>query len=232
MQAKGRAAINRRYLGLILGALTGVVVLIGINLPNTDWMHTPGPMNVGHEELDCGQCHLKAQGTLRQQLQANMWHLLGVRDSNAAIGHEEVGNDDCLACHQRPKDLHPVFRFFEPRYAEARKNIQPHQCNSCHREHSGKRVTIARNYCQQCHEKLNLKKDPLKISHKTLVDKKRWNSCLECHDFHGNHRMTVATDMTKRISAHAVDSYFAGGESPYSKEKRYQAKKKRDGIDE
>lgn len=228
---KGLPKINRRYAALIIGIAISLVIVVLLNAPNSEWMHSPGPMNTGHENIKCEQCHLTAEGTMRQQIQANMWHMLGVRKNSAAIGHTKVNNSDCLACHQRPKDHHPVFRFFEPRYTKARKEIKAHECNACHREHSGRRVTIDKTFCQHCHEKLKLKKDPLKVSHASLVSKKQWASCLGCHDFHGNHLMTVTEDQNKQLSSLAIERYFAGGQSPYSDKKRYKAKTERDDLE-
>ena len=63
---------------------------------------------------------------------------------------------------------------------------------SCHREHQGVRVTLTEiGYCRHCHEETRLKRDPLDVSHEALIKAKEWDSCLGCHDFHGNHRMTV-----------------------------------------
>lgn len=130
-------------------------------------------MNTGHEELECEDCHRKAKGTLRQQLQTSAKYLLGKQALSVDIGHENVKNEHCLACHRRPKDRHPVYRFLEPRFKDARNKIQPQYCNSCHQEHNGKRLTANPEYCEVCHGKLKLKKDPLDISHHKIVTEKR-----------------------------------------------------------
>ena len=106
------------------------------------------------------------------------------------FGHQPVTNATCLECHDRPNDRHPVFRFFEPRFAEAREQIQPQYCLSCHLEHSGKRVTTFEiTSCVHCHKDITLNHDPTTISHEDLIEAGQWESCLGCHDFHGNHVM-------------------------------------------
>ncbi len=85
--------------------------------------HAFGPANVGHEQLECGDCHRPARGTTRQQAQANVRFLLGHAKTKVAFGHEPVTNDVCQECHARPRDRHPVSRFVEPRFEKARAVI-------------------------------------------------------------------------------------------------------------
>jgi len=187
-------------------------------------------MNTGHESLTCESCHLPARGSLRQQLQGNVRYLFGLGDELVDFGLVDVSNADCLACHERPNDRHPVFRFEEPRFAEARRELAPHQCNSCHREHSGKRVTVEADYCSQCHADLAMEKDPLDVSHAELVAAERWSTCLGCHSFHGNHVMQPATVLAKAYPKETVVEYFEGGPSPYPPELHHRAKTRREGT--
>lgn len=186
----------------------------------------PGPNNTGHEDIECLHCHIAATGTLRQQLQANALYALGKRVLTADFGFQAVTNEQCVSCHKRPDDRHPVYRFFEPRFKEARNSLQPQHCISCHREHSGVRVTQQNiGYCKACHEKLVLKEDPLSISHQQLIQEEKWSSCLGCHDFHGNHKMETRTNVADVINPAIIRQYFQGGESPYSDKKYHKAKK-------
>ena len=184
-------------------------------------------MNIGHEELGCAACHEAAPGTLRQQLQANARFVLGLRRTPADFGNSDVTNEDCIACHERPFDRHPVFRFNEPRFEKARKNIAPHQCQSCHREHSGAKVVAEATYCSECHGDLALEDDPIDIPHSSLVEDGRWQTCLGCHDFHGNHRYEVPTKLRRAVPEWRIGTYFAGAESPYGNELLAPAKKTR-----
>jgi hypothetical protein len=217
----------RQNLGLIIGIFMGGLALVVLLSPDQESLHARGPMNSGHEDLECEYCHQPARGTLRQQIQANARYLTGQRNSPADFGLSAAGNDQCLACHERPNDRHPVFRFNEPRFQEARSAIHPESCISCHREHRGERTTIASlDYCQHCHEDTLLKNDPVDISHEELIADERWNTCLGCHDFHGNHLMEVPDKLSEAIPPGELQIYLRGGESPYGNDKYHEPSKK------
>lgn len=221
------ALINRRHLGIIVGLVMGVTLLIVLMLPSSLPWHAPGVMLPGHEALECRECHIEVEGSLRQQLQAQAQYLIGNREHPVNIGHTPVSNADCLACHRRANDNHPVFRFFEPRYKDAREKLAPHRCISCHLEHQGQRVTSTQNFCQQCHGRLEIRNDPIDIPHKQLVADERWESCLGCHDYHGNHQRKAQTQMDQRITPTLIDGYFINGKSPYGENMHYKAKESR-----
>lgn len=212
-------------MGFIIGLIVGSAFLLLFFWPDQERFHVSGPMNVGHEALGCQDCHKQAEGTTRQQIQANVRYYLGWRKTGVDFGHQAVSNAECLACHERPNDRHPVFRFFEPRFFEARQTMQPHLCSSCHLEHSGKRITAEPTFCVNCHEGLKVKNDPLTISHEALIAAQNWESCLGCHDFHGNHLMKTETNVQAAIELERILEYFDGAPSPYSEKKAYQAKK-------
>lgn len=217
---------KRQSIGFYVGAYIAIVMsVIGFSGLFLSFAQK-GPMNTGHETLKCGDCHREAPGTMRQQIQAKLQYVLNLRRTDATLGHFPVENKDCLSCHVRPDDPHPVFRFIEPRFADARKIIQPQHCISCHQEHRGLRITIEQDYCRHCHKSLSLKNDPLDVSHEQLIDEKKWNTCLACHDFHGNHLYTLPKTSSKMISDEAILNYFQGQDAPYSKEKRHRALKK------
>ncbi|VAW91368.1 hypothetical protein MNBD_GAMMA21-871 [hydrothermal vent metagenome] len=92
-------------------------------------------------------------------------------------------------------------------------------------EYTGKRVTQTIDICKNCHEELVIKQDPIEISHHQLVKQKRWQACLGCHDFHGNHVMTLPNKLTNLIPNELIESYFSDGNSPYLKQKHHKAKK-------
>ena len=216
---------TRQLVGFAVGGCAGLLLLVFLMLPSQEALHKRGPMNKGHEGMRCASCHKRAPGSFRQQVQANIRFILGRRESPADIGHRPVGNTECLDCHERPNDRHPVFRFFEPRFKEARANIQPTQCASCHREHSGKLATIQPTFCVNCHSDLIMKKDPLTTPHHELIQSERWETCLGCHDFHGNHPVETPTAITEALAPEKILDYFNGGISPYGTETYYQAKK-------
>ena len=214
-------------LGYQIGLLLSAALLMVLFLPRLEPLRTLGPINTGHSSLVCSDCHEVSQGTPRQQIQANVRYLLGVRKSGVDFRHYAVDNNDCLACHDNPKDNHPVHRFNEPRFASVRASIAPQLCNSCHQEHKGVRVSTGLDFCLHCHFDLSLKNDPLAISHQELIDQEKWESCLGCHDFHGNHITNTPTTLTDALSREEIVTYFLGGSSPYSRQKSFHAKEKR-----
>jgi len=221
-----RMAISRerQRLGYLIGGCLAVLEAIVLLSPDLDAAHAKGPMNTGHETVQCEQCHQRAPGTTRQQIQANVNHLLGTREQPADFGFKAVSNADCLACHDRPDDRHPVFRFLEPRFADARKNIGAHQCVGCHAEHNGVRVSNNGEFCQQCHASMEEDGDAL---HRPLVQAQDWESCLRCHDFHGNYVKEAPNDINNAATARQVDAYLSGGTSPYGTERHFKARRTR-----
>ncbi len=208
--------------GYIFGICLGVIGLTFLASSQGEFYLKPGPSNTGHENVECKYCHTHAPGSFRQQIQANLQYLLGKRPDVADFGRKNVSNESCIGCHQRPDDRHPVYRFFEPRFKKARDQFSPQFCNSCHLEHTGKRVTMDETgFCQSCHEKLVLKKDPISIPHHLLIRAEKWQTCLGCHDFHGNHIMKTRRDVMQAVSTKRILEYFQGGKSPYS-EKKYK----------
>lgn len=215
---------SRQHLGLLLGVVGSVLILFRLASPSAARFHSPGTMNPGHDDLACGDCHRAAPGNLSQQLRANVQYVLGRRDQPADFGKQAVGNAVCLDCHERPNERHPVGRFLEPRFAEAREAIQPQFCLSCHQEHQGQRVTVEPTYCRYCHTETVVENDPISISHEQLIADQRWETCLGCHDFHSNHMITMLnTDVTAAFSMEAIEVYFEGGHSPYGDEVYYPA---------
>lgn len=181
-------------------------------------------MNVGHEHLECGSCHRPAPGTTRQQLQANVRTALGLRAAYVDFGMRAVGNADCRSCHDRPDDRHPVHRFLEPRFAEARAALSPQSCTSCHGEHTGRRATVEPDACRHCHADLEIANDPTMPTHAALVGAAAWSSCLGCHDFHGNHDTSVPTTLEAAIAPATIERYLAGGADPYGGPIRHPAR--------
>lgn len=217
---------ERQNWGIFVGLLLGCLGLSILLWSGQDRIYAKGAANPGHENLECSACHRPATGNTRQQVQAEVQHFLGFRKSSPDFGNKKVDNEACLDCHSRPNDRHPVFRFGEPRFAEARAAIDPMNCNSCHLEHTGKRVTVGMiTYCQYCHQDTRINNDPITIPHTTLIANKQWNTCLGCHDFHGNHVMPqTETDLSRVIPEEEIWAYFNGGASPYPKELHYPAK--------
>lgn len=217
----------KNHLGYFVGLLFGVIGVFLLMAEAQDDWHSPGLANSGHEKLECTDCHRQAPGTIRQQIQANIKHMLGIRQNDAYFRFNSVGNTYCLDCHDRPDDRHPVQRFNEPRFAEVREKLHPELCIACHSEHHNVRVTQTNiGFCQNCHEEFTLKHDPISVPHQMLAKQQRWETCLGCHDFHGNHKMAVPNNLNQAIPASKINSYFKGADSPYPGTLQYKAKEK------
>lgn len=217
-----------RKIALLAGIVIGILILAGFTLPGSEKFLKPGSMNTGHEDLACQDCHEPAEGSTIEQLQANLKFLMGQRDESMDFGLEDVNTKDCLACHTRKNDRHPTHRFKEPRFKDAREAMHPEMCESCHLEHNDVRVFIEDlTYCQHCHEDLDIKDDPIDISHVTLAKNGQWETCLQCHDFHGNHDYVTPLQMKDTISLQLIDMYSKGGEDPFGDVKKYVARKER-----
>ncbi|MFV2055448.1 MAG: cytochrome c3 family protein [Thiohalomonadales bacterium] len=217
--------INKRMLAYVTGGSISMVIITVLVLPSNSDLHAHGPMNIGHEKVQCSGCHKMATGTLRQQLQAYTKYFLGLRERPVTVGYSQVSNDACVYCHDRPSDTHPVYRFMEPRFSKVRAKLQAQTCIFCHKEHTARRITIDRIFCRYCHEKLSIKNDTLSTSHAKLVIRKDWKTCLGCHDYHGNHRRKVTTDLSKIIADTEVKKYFDGTLSLYGNDKKHKVRK-------
>ena len=217
---------KRRYHHMGLAAGLPAFVAVAFLFNANDYFHftIPGGMNLGHEELSCESCHLPQAGTTRQQLQAQISYWLGQRDDWIHFNTVPTSNEICISCHERPDDRHPVYRFREPRFRDARAAIGADRCASCHQEHSEARVTQPATFCRTCHEDTEIKNDPLDVKHAELIDGQRWETCLGCHDFHGNHLYETPERLEEAASPAAVDAYLAGDRQLYSSSKKHPAK--------
>lgn len=203
--------IRSYLLGMMLAALPPLLLL-----PALASQRPHGPPNTGHEKLECEDCHQAAEGSTRQQLQAKVRHAIGLRESAVEFGNRSVVSGTCTRCHQNPDDRHAAHRFLEPRFEQARQQLGAHQCVSCHREHSARRVTAAQpGYCAQCHHDLKVKDDKASPSHALLIQDKRWETCLQCHDYHGNHGWKAPLRLEQALELQRVQGYLAGEPSPF-----------------
>lgn len=217
------------YKGYIIGGIVSVVLLWLLSLSTFHFLRMPGALHNGHETLACNECHEQAEGSFRQQIQANIRYLIGQRSTLASFNFVVPDNNDCLACHQREDDRHPVYRFNEPRFSEARKAVQAQFCVSCHQQHQGVMFTADAQNCRYCHKDMRLNDDPLTTSHQSLIKQKRWDSCLACHDFHGNHQMQIPITDDAMLDKKALSDYLAGkiNSDPYAEKKLVSAKETR-----
>jgi ferredoxin-NADP reductase len=225
VKLKIESSRKRQFIGGIIGLSLGILIFFFLSLDSSKEYISLGPMNTGHKEVSCVACHADAKGNLSQQLQSNFMFTIGIRKEGVDFGTKDVVANNCLICHDRPNDRHPTYRFLEPKFKEAIKHINATTCITCHTEHKGERVTIKTvnmNYCMNCHKELKVKDDPLDISHKELIDKKQWFTCIQCHDFHGNHTYKVAKKLKDTIPMTMIQAYLKGGKDPFGNVKKYK----------
>ncbi|GAA6181910.1 hypothetical protein NBRC116594_33480 [Shimia sp. NS0008-38b] len=213
-----------RMLALI--AAIPSVVLAGFTLwfPDIKRALAYGPLIDAHTDVDCVQCHVPSRGTVRQQIQAKTHHLIGLRESSVDFGYQPVTSTACLACHARPNERHPIYRFNEPRFSEAVRKVDARSCLGCHSEHGPQIVDVQIGMCSNCHTDIVVKNDPIDIKHDTLIRDGRWESCLTCHDFHGNHAFQAPLVVSEGLSINAIRSYLVMGNDPYGSEKLYKSR--------
>ena len=217
---KSRLRIFALLLAVPAVALGGVTLLT--NKYSTIVAH--GPIQEGHIDVECASCHTAGDGSTRQQIQANLFYILGMRSTSVNFGHQAVTSDQCLDCHERPNERHPIYRFNEPRFAEVRREHKVNSCLGCHSEHEDARVSVSNTICSSCHDDLVLKNDPLDVEHVQLVADEAWSSCLGCHDFHGNHPHDAQTRLSEAFDVDVINDYFGNGLNPYGDPKHYEAK--------
>lgn len=183
-----------------------------------------GPLQAGHDKVNCESCHRPSPGTVRQQIQAKLHYFIGLRAKSVDFGYGAVTSAACLDCHARPNERHPIFRFREPRFQKAVSEIKATSCLGCHSEHTTYRATANLTFCQACHEALRLTSDPLDVSHEDLISARNWQSCLGCHDFHGNHAQQTPRVLDAAIPPIEIRKYLAAGPSPYAVPKLFEAR--------
>lgn len=197
------------------GALLAALPLL-LLLPGLEGVRAHGHPNVGHEKLACISCHVDSTASTRQTFQAKVKHALGLRQTGAVMGMQPVTSATCIQCHANPDDRHAPNRFLELRFEEARAEIAPQLCVSCHREHSAARVTApSAGYCVSCHQEMKVKDDKASPTHQQLVLNKRWNTCLQCHDYHGNHKWNPPLRLQDATTLEVLNKYLVDGASPY-----------------
>lgn len=206
-------------------AIVPMLVAAGVVLadPASKAAMSRGPLLVGHENVACEACHAPSPGTTRQQIQAKVHYVVGLRETSVDFGYGAVTSKACLECHDRPNERHPIFRFHEPRFQDAVAKIEATSCLGCHSEHTAHRAFTEATFCQACHEDLVLKADPLEVNHETLIANLEWQSCLGCHDFHGNHRHEAPVMLEEAYAPAAIRQYLRAGPSPYPLPKIYEA---------
>ena len=80
---------------------------------------------------------------------------------------------------------------------------------------------MAGNYCTNCHQEFDIEDTLITPGHQTLADEDRFETCLQCHDFHGNHKYDVPTELNEAFALEDIETYLMGGPSPYGDDKHH-----------
>lgn len=209
------AGLSLRLKAYVAGAMMAALPMFML-LPGMEDIRPHGHPNVGHEQLKCVACHAESGASTRQVFQAKVKHAMGLRETGAVLGMQPVTSATCVACHANPDDRHPPQRFLEPRFEKARAETGAQNCVSCHREHSAARVTApGATYCVSCHQDLKVKDDKASPTHDMLVRQKRWDTCLQCHDYHGNHKWSAPLRLQDAATLDVLHKYLKDGPSPF-----------------
>ena len=208
-----------RWIGVVFMVPVAILAVLLFQTPQRMAALAHGPLISEHEGISCQACHSKSPGSLRQQIQAKVHYQLGWRSNTVDFAFAPATSSECLACHQRPNDRHPIYRFQEPRFESALDKVQATSCLGCHLEHSGQMASTPSDFCAACHAELRVKNDPATPSHAALIKDNAWGTCLQCHDFHGNHLHRTPTDLTRAYDLDAIRAYLISGPSPYSDKK-------------
>jgi len=201
--------------GYRAGVLIGAAALVLFSFLPDGQVLAKGPANPGHGALECADCHDSAPGTVRQQVQAAVAFGLGLREAPPLVGRLPVSSGVCLDCHERERDVHPTRDFVEPKYLDEREEIAAHECLTCHKEHSGRHVANTGQYCYACHQNQGLIENPIQPTHPALVASERWDTCLRCHDYHGNHEWVEPRTLEDAIDGRSVLRHLDSGAPLY-----------------
>ena len=223
------------------GIAVAVIAATLILSPGLENWHAAGPHNVGHTKIDCAECHTRSDGNVIGQAFGNIVHAVGFTDSAPYFVFTPADNEQCIACHDSPDNRHPADDYVSPEFDDARLAAGVHLCTSCHEQHLGTRVSAAPTVCQHCHintegnpcflssaaaqledrsESCKFERpedDPVDVAHTELIAGERWETCLGCHDFHGNHEREVPVLLADRLSETQIREYLDGGASPYGR---------------
>ncbi len=199
-----------RPIAIAFAVLVSGMLILALESPEHEKWNSPGSQRDMHEKHACELCHQPAVGTIRQQVQANLKYWLGFREHGADFVTVPIQSSDCLDCHRNEDDPHAGHLFLEPRYAETRDLIKPQDCSGCHSHHSGKVSVRGGNFCFHCHQDLSITGDQTVPTHKELVADEQWQSCLQCHDYHGNHDGEVPLNLEQASSLEKIRNYLEG----------------------
>jgi len=103
---------SNKRMSLVMGLIFGLIMIGFFTSPSNEIYLSKGDCNIGHENLECNDCHKEAPGTTRQQLQAKVKYWLSTNESNPTIGLNPVDNKWYM-------DTLKILIFFSRKYLHA-----------------------------------------------------------------------------------------------------------------
>jgi len=82
-------------------------------------------------------------------------------------------------------------------------------------------------FCVTCHSGMEVREDRTTPTHAALAAEERWDTCLRCHDFHGNHHHEWPESLEEAFGGREVLRHLDSG-APLYGEKREPARTSRD----
>ena len=77
-------------------------------------------------------------------------------------------------------------------------------------------------FCSTCHSDLGAIDKPIQPTHPELVAGERWDTCMRCHDYHGNHVREAPRTLEEAFDGRTVLRHLDSG-APLYGEKREPA---------
>lgn len=178
-----------------------VLVLIGLNLvallalvfvyPNL--MVSPGPLVQAHGELaaDCFACHSPWHGAAATRcIECHVVADIGLRTTKSVTlsnrsfkrsFHQELTEEDCMACHSDHQGLVPATRNRKAFSHRLLRLAVRDQCESCHQSPPDSLHHRITGNCLQCHTLEGWK--PATFDHAKLfvLDRDHDVDCVTCH---------------------------------------------------
>lgn len=178
-----------------------VLVLIAVNLlalaalvfAYPHLMVSPGALVPAHADItkDCFACHAPLRGAVTERCVA--CHALadiGLRTSKGAAlsasavkasFHQELIEEDCMACHSDHAGPKLTQRSRKPFSHELLRPATRDRCESCHKPPADTFHRQMKENCAQCHSTKGWKPATFEHDKFFLLDKDHNATCLTCH---------------------------------------------------
>ncbi len=178
-------------LALISVNLAALVALVFI-YPHL--MVSPGPVMPAHAEVatDCFACHAPLRGAAADRcITCHALPDIGLRTSKGVLlvsdkklktaFHQELIEQDCMACHSDHVAPKLTRRSRKPFSHELLRVAVREQCSNCHKAPSDKLHRQITGNCKQCHTQQAWK--PATFEHDKLfvLDRDHNTTCVTCH---------------------------------------------------